>query len=645
MTIMKKWTKIMLVFAFVAISCAKEGNGYQTAKYESFRLNAVSEATKTHLDGADVIWDKGDALSAFSANAATHTNNKLECISYGTNTASFSGQIESGTTSFYAVYPYGSLTYTDGVISGASIPSTQTATNGSFANGVSLAMAAGTRTPGNPDCGNLTFKNLCAVLSFTLPSDIDFANRIVIASKSGAGMAGAVSIDCASQTISGASSSSVTLEGTFAGGGTYYVAVAPGTYADGFSFTISTKGGYNYTRETTKTVPTTAGKIYPLGTLSLVLAGADFTHSVSITHDYAAQALNGSTAKLSVEVNKSELAPAVKKIRVENVKLVRNAVTYCTLSSHSVGDSRLETSLTNTSSTPYIPKGEYDYSADVYYTVTSSAGKTTERKMSISGKANSASPNATKFTLDANINGYTSYSCYKGTDGQSASASTANGKENATIYNVGATYKRGLTPAVYNQCSNLLTIKTYIDNVEKSGDVGEQSWGSHTISASVSFDGSNPTTCPTTSTVYITGLPFKKNTLSSSYWEDTAYCTFENDYVQLGLDSGSQSGIGKMSFKKIYVPSSSISVKVTTDVSLYTFGYMSMFVKKTTFNCNIAGSNVITQDSPGTGGETSNHSFSVNGTITSSNNSIYLESTSTVSGPYVRVKTFALEYK
>lgn len=645
MTIMKKWTKIMLVFAFVAISCNKEGNWSQTAKYESFRLNAVSEATKTHLDGADVIWDKGDALSAFSANAATHTNNKLECVSYGTNTASFSGQIESGTTSFYAVYPYGSLTYTDGVISGSSIPATQTATNGSFANGVSLAMAAGTRTPGNPDCGNLTFKNLCAVLSFTLPEDIDFANRIVVTSKSGAGMAGAVSIDCASQTISGASASSVTLEGTFAGGGTYYVAVAPGSYADGFRFTITTEKGNSYTRETTKTVPAAAGKIYPLGTLSLVLAGADFTHSVSITHDYTSQTLKGSTAKLSVEVNKSELAPAVKEIRVENVKLERNSVTYCTLSSQSLVGPKFSASLKNTSSTPYIPKGEYDYSAELYYTVTSSAGKTTERKMSISGKANSFSPDATKFTVDVNLNGYTSYSCYKGTDGQSASASTANGKDNATIYGVGATYKNGLTPDIYNQCSNLLTIKTYIDNVEKSGDVGSQSWSAHTISASVSFDGSNPTTCPTTRTVHITGLPFKKNTLSSSYWEDTDNCIFKNDYVQLGLASGSQSDIGKMSFKKIYVPSSSISVKVTTDVSLYTSGYIPLLAQKTTFNCNIAGSNVIRQVSPDNVQTLENYKLSGEGTITSSNNSIYLESTSKTSGPYVKVNTFALEYK
>ena len=641
MTIMKKWTKIMLVFAFVAISCTKEGNGYQTAKYESFRLNAVSETTKTHLDGADVIWDEGDALSAFSANAATHTNNKLECVSYGTNTASFSGQIESGTTSFYAVYPYGSLTYTDGVISGSSIPATQTATNGSFANGVSLAMAAGTRTPGNPDCGNLTFKNLCAVLSFTLPSDIDFANRIVVTSKSGAGMAGAVSIDCAKQIISGASASSVTLNGTFAGGGTYYVAVAPGTYADGFRFTITSDKGNSYTRETTKTVPAEAGKIYPLGTLSLALADADFTHSVTIAHNYQGLRLTGSTATLNVEVNKSEFADAVKEIRVENVKLVRNAVTYCTLSSHSVGGSRLETNLTNTSSTPYIPKGDYSYSADVCYTVTSSAGKTTGRKLSISGKANSASPDATKFTVDANINGYTSYSCYKGIDGQSRNVNTANGKENATIYNVSATFKSGLTPAVYNQCSNLITIKTYIDNVEASGDVGEQSWGSHTISASVSFDGSNPTTCPTTRTVHITGLPYNRSNSSTTKFKgDWSFSgetgEWDDDNSRYILKNGATA-----TFKGFYIPA---DVNGTVDYRIEAYVPMIAFDLTTRFN--VGSTSVINETISGRN-ITVEYKATESVSFTSAENTITCQSisSSSLSTSQVRVYHIGVTYR
>ncbi|MCQ2154308.1 MAG: hypothetical protein MJY55_00630 [Bacteroidales bacterium] len=560
----------LCIFAFAAISCTKEGNAPQDAAFEPFRLDAVSEAAKTHLDGLDVIWDNGDALSAFSVNAATHTNNKLECTSYGTRSASFSGQIDDGTTSFYAVYPYGELSYSDGVVSGAVIPATQTATNGSFSNGVSLAVASGTKTPGDPDCGSLGFKNLCAVLSFTLPEDIDFAKQIVISSKSGAGMAGAVSIDCAKQTISGAGASSVTLNGDFVGGGTYYIAVAPGEYANGFRFTITSDKGNSYTRETTKTVSALAGTIYPLGTLSLALAGADFTHSVSITHDYTSQTLTGSTATLNVEVNKSEFAYAVKEIRVENVKLVRNSVTYCTLGSHSAGGSRLETSLTNTSSTPYIPKGDYSYSADVCYTVTSSAGKTTERKVSISGKATSVSPDPAKFTLDANFSGYTSYSCYKGTDGKSANVNDANNCDNATIYGIGASYKSGLRPDVYNQCSSLLSISSTLDGNAAYGNVGGQTWAAHTIGATWSFDGASGT-CNSEKTVYITGLPYNANPPKNSGshpWTlegGKGKVTFENNRIKF-ID-GTATSDPKVQSPSFVIPAN-IPVKISYKASV-----------------------------------------------------------------------------
>lgn len=70
-TITKKWSRIMktgiatfsalCLFAIAAIPCSKEENGTSPAEFETFRLNAVSEATRTHLHRADVIWDNGDA--------------------------------------------------------------------------------------------------------------------------------------------------------------------------------------------------------------------------------------------------------------------------------------------------------------------------------------------------------------------------------------------------------------------------------------------------------------------------------------------------------------------------------------------------------------------------------------------------------
>ena len=583
--------------AVIAAACAKENGASEapaSVEMENMVLEAAVSPTRTSLGSDDsVLWTAGDALSVFSTTAASPLNNQFTLSGEAGASASFEGQVEAGTTTFVALYPYtAGAAYSNGTITGAAIPAAQTATAGSFCNGASLALASGTRQAGSHATG-LSFSNLCAVISFKLPSDIDFASSIDVETNGGGKIAGDVTI--CNGAIASASASKVTLSGSFEGGKTYYVTVAPGTYNGGFRFTIHTKGDNSYVRENTYDVVAAAGTIYPLGTLSLALGQADFTHSVSISHNYSSQTLLGSTARLSVEVNKSDLAHAVREIRVENVKLERNSVTYCTLSSFSVGGFRLSQDMTNNSSTPYIPKGDYSYSADVYYTVATSAGNTTERNVRISGSASSVSPDATKFTVDVNLSGYTSYSCYKGTDGQSASASTANGKDNATIYGVGATYKNGLTPAVYNQCSSLLSFKTYIDNVEHSGDVGSQSWAAHTISASVSFDGSNPTTCPTTKAVFVTGLPYNPN--------NTSVTSFKGDWSFSGGTSAWDDGEKRFklrngataTFKGFYIPDN-----IDGTVNYRIEAYVSTRINDLTTVFNVGSTSVINATISGT---------------------------------------------
>lgn len=215
--------------------------------------------------------------------------------------------------------------------------------------------------------------------------------------------------------------------------------------------------------------------------------------------------------------------------------------------------------------------------------------------MSISGKANSFSPADAKFTVDANLNGYTSYSCYKGTDGQEKNVNTANGKDNATIYNVSATYKNGLTPEVYNQCSNLITIKAYVDNVEKSGDVGGQSWAAHTISASVSFDGSNPTTCPTTRTVYITGLPYNpSNSSTTDFKGDWSFSggtsEWDDDNSRYRLRNGATA-----TFKGFYIPA---DVNGTVDYRIEAYVATRIYDLKTIFK--VGSTSVINATISGT---------------------------------------------
>ena len=86
-----------------------------------------------------------DAISVFST---THrVNHEFESsLSQDKRKAKFSGEIESGTKEMVAVYPYTSdAVYSDGKITGISIPTAQTATESSFANGASVTIAKATK--------------------------------------------------------------------------------------------------------------------------------------------------------------------------------------------------------------------------------------------------------------------------------------------------------------------------------------------------------------------------------------------------------------------------------------------------------------------------------------------------------------------
>lgn len=495
----------------VAAACTKEGAN-KNLKIRSFEPISISgtssQESKTHIGEIDggavkIYWNEGDALSLFSTNdGMEHLNIEIPSTSVSGTSAQFYGEVEAGTTDFVAIYPYASAaTYNSGVISTV-IPTTQSATSGSFANGAALCIASGTRTPGSTEVSGLNFSSLCSVIGFTLPSNIDFAQSVTISAKSGAKLAGSVSINCETAQITSVSEGSITLSGDFVGGNTYYATIAPGTYANGFNFSIGTKGGNTYSRETTKTVEAAAGGVYPLGTLSLAITSADFGSSISIAHKIDGGILNGSTAKFSLAVNKEEFA-SIAIIKSASISLKQGSSEIATLSCEGAP---VEKAMTNASGIYYIPKGEYSYEGTVTYTVNNGT-KDIERTASISGTA--TSPQVSGISFQANLSAYTSYSTYKGLDGRTASTSGANSEDGSTIYGINASYKSGLSSEVYNQCSSLLSVKSTLDGAENSGNVDKQSWAAHTIGAKITFDGAS-FTATNTKTVHVTGLPYNQ---------------------------------------------------------------------------------------------------------------------------------------
>lgn len=600
-----------------AAACAKEGadTNILPLSYEPIRVSAVSDESKTHISSiegnvAKVFWTEGDALSIFSTGEGmTAANTLLSGTGYNENSATFEGEVESGTTSFIALYPYNAdASYKGGVLS-TSIPTAQTATNGSFSNGVALAIAVGEKRPGVVEVPDgLSFGNLCAVLSFKLPANINFAEKITISTKSGAAMAGNVTIDCTSGAITSASASTVELSGNFVPGGTYYVSVAPGTYENGFKFRIDTKGGNSYSRETTKTVNAVSGGIYPLGTLSLALSEADFSSSIGISHIVEGGVLSGSSAKFTLNCSTAEFSSLVT-IKSVSVNLYNGATTYRTLNME--GSSFNAVEMSAPASLPYLPKGNYNYDLTVNYTV-NNGSKDVERSVTYIGKS-ASSPVPSGMALDANLAGHTSYSCFKGTDGQSANTAYANTLDGSTIYGIGASYKSGLSAAVYSQCSGLLSISSTLDGAAFSGNAGSQTWAAHTIGAKMSFDGSATTTAATTATVHVTGLPYNKDNANlintRDYWSVSGGTSeWKNNYLYFGN--------GTANFKGFHIPAD-----INTTLSYNILTYASTLLNPITTSLNAAGNQIFSEKKSNTRTEYEYNS-SISVTFTPSNNTI-----------------------
>lgn len=503
-----------LIFAVCSLSviasCAKENidnGGNDTPEKniakETLTITCSNAATKTQLaegQSGKVIWSEGDQLKLFTAGEAytgiETTKFDLEILAEDASQATFSGEIAEGTTSFTAVYPYAEADAFDGINLNVTIPATQTATASSFCEGAALAWAKGTRNVGDSEVSGLQMQNVCSVISFILPDNITFANQVVISANNGAKIAGAALVNTTDGIVSCNGEASVTLQGEFEGGNTYYAAIAPGTYTGGFKFVVSTEGGNTYVRENKSDVVAGAGSIYKLGTLSLALNEGNIACSVTIAHNVEGGILTGSTATASVSVATEEFQSLVT-INSVDITLKQGEKTFRSLSATGAVAGQ---AMTAAEGKPYLPKGEYNYEAVVNYTV-----GTIARSVTVSGTA--TSPQVSGITFTADVTGYTNYDTYKDS---AKGAAAANALDGSTIYGLTATYKSGIDETVLTQCPKLLSVAPAIDGTAvASGNAGNQSWAKHTIGAAVSFDGFSAVVA--TTDVHVTGLPYNKD--------------------------------------------------------------------------------------------------------------------------------------
>ena len=273
--------------ALLFAGCAKEnifpaeGNDNQkgditlsfTASQNGFGTKAVIGDTTTDEEGhksTAINWQITDQITVFDG---AGENCVFSTKDFSTEAASctFEGNVTELAADYTAVYPYTeAATIAEGVISGITLPATQTAVEGSFDTKAAL-MAAKTVDGGR----DLDFKNLVGYVK--VATDFD-CKKIELQAASGEALAGAGSITFDAKgnpvlDLEKGAVSSITLTaedgGTITADKTYYIAVPAQTLAAGWSISFTATDGKVYKRKAAKQIVFKKNTVVNLGTVKL----------------------------------------------------------------------------------------------------------------------------------------------------------------------------------------------------------------------------------------------------------------------------------------------------------------------------------------------------------------------------------------
>ncbi len=320
---------LTLLFAACGNEEIVEGSGSGTTAKVPMTFTAGGAQTRTSLQPADdsgnsaVHWTAGDAIAIWDGTAT----NKFTTEDTGA-TAKFTGEVTEGSTAYTAFYPYtddGTLTFGDGTLT-FTLPATQTAKGGSFAEGLNPSWAQDT-----DGSHMLEFKNLCALAKFTV--DIDGVTEVVLtANGDDDALAGSLTYTLADGTLKAAeegASRSVTLTGTFESDETYYFVVAPGTLAGGITLRYTGSDGKTYVKTTSNPVAFTAGVIADLGNVNNTTE-AGFSEAFNPAF---AAALMDNCPEVSLTANPDGTASLTNYIKDQMLTVMYLDVRGCSLTS------------------------------------------------------------------------------------------------------------------------------------------------------------------------------------------------------------------------------------------------------------------------------------------------------------------------
>ncbi len=220
---------IALAAAALAASCSIGTIDESQAPlvYREFTAT-LDPSTRTGLDAnLKVLWDQsGESITIVDEQGIGYKLNQ-QSVSSDRRTATFSGAVPASGC-ILAVYPsQDNIDYDDGALT-LTLPHEQTAVVESFASGANITIA---KVNGN----NLSFKNICGIISFCVDADNVTSISLSATGTSGGALAGRALVvfeesdpTCTSDIQSG--SGHIELKGDIQSGKRYLALVYPGTY-------------------------------------------------------------------------------------------------------------------------------------------------------------------------------------------------------------------------------------------------------------------------------------------------------------------------------------------------------------------------------------------------------------------------------
>ena len=522
----------------IAASCLKD------ASFESGKQNlsepltiSTEKQTKTSLNGTEVHWSSDDVVAIFDN---SNTKNKFQAVSTNGNNAEFSGEVTSGTTMIYAVYPYDLANSANGSILNVTIPVEQTSKDGSFAEEHNISVAKAEKTPGVEAVEGITFKNVCALLKFTVPAYLTDVTKVTLSSNSV--IAGDMVINYSEEnptcTMSTEGSKSISMTGSYAAGSTFWFVLAPGTL-DGINVNVETSKG-TYSMSSDNQFEMTAGNYRNLGTLEL--KKVQVTSAIA-AHTYSEGVLTGTQVNVNLGIDQTT-ASYITAVSLQ----IKNAegTVLRTLTLDSTAESVV---MPAEGSWPYLPKGDYTVSGA--YTLSGVTEKTIE-------DITFSVTESPVFEMTATTP-YTSYDKYLAGD-----AAGANSLDGSTIYNVGATVS--VSDAILNNANYPSLSITDNDAQVSAGNLTGRSWGKHTIKASYTLDG---VTASSEASVDVTGLPYSHTFYDN---EDSTNSTWTCKSIQYTISKCAifyDGTYGYMFSPKFNIPSAGAKISYTIGARFY----------------------------------------------------------------------------